>query len=212
VVLPEILDSLAENDPAAVANRRDLRRLNVAMGNFRWMRRVLARFPALPATGAEWAAGDGSLGDFLFRTGLGIPLTGIDRWSRPERWPRDWSWWQGDLRDGVLRPPAPLVVGNLILHHFSDGELAELGAELARTGHLLVFNETARTPWALALARLLRLAGAHPVTRHDALVSVRAGFRAEELPSLLGLASADWEWTVRIHPLGAYRMVARRRS
>jgi hypothetical protein len=40
-------------------------------------------------------------------------------------------------------------------------------------------------------------------------VSIRAGFRAQELPEQLGLGK-DWEVTVQETLFGAYRMIARR--
>ena len=60
VTAPEILDSLPPNDPAAVAGRRDLRRINAIMGNHRWICRRMADWHG---TGSilEIGAGDGSL-------------------------------------------------------------------------------------------------------------------------------------------------------
>jgi hypothetical protein len=40
-VRPEILDSLAAEDPAARRSRQDLRLINALMGNFRWVERKL---------------------------------------------------------------------------------------------------------------------------------------------------------------------------
>jgi len=39
---PELLDSLAPDHPDARHNRRDLRLTNRAMGNYRWMARMLS--------------------------------------------------------------------------------------------------------------------------------------------------------------------------
>ena len=48
-------------------------------------------------------------------------------------------------------------------------------------------------------------------TRHDAPISVRAGFVGMELPSLLGFSSDEWDVEVRNGLFGAYRMAAQRR-
>ena len=53
------------------------------------------------------------------------------------------------------------------------------------------------------LSALLRFS---PVTRHDLLISIRAGFRGDELPRALGLAG--WTTAVSLTALGAYRLVA----
>jgi hypothetical protein len=52
---------------------------------------------------------------------------------------------------------------------------------------------------------------ANPVTRHDGHVSIAAGFSANELPDLLGLAPGAWDCRCAARPLGACRMIARRR-
>ncbi|MFP4540281.1 MAG: hypothetical protein ACLFR7_01510 [Opitutales bacterium] len=215
VVLPELLDSLPEDDPGALANRRDLRRLNQWMGNFRWLRRALAAHRRPGEGVVEWAAGDGSLGRYLERRGRegdDLRVTGVDLWSRPAHWPVGWDWWQGDLCEWSGYDEHPVVLGNLILHQFEAPVLTRLGAALDRQARLLVFNETARTPFAALLSRQLGLFGAHPVSRHDAQVSVRGGFRGEELPLLLGLRPDRWEWRIHTTVLGAYRLLAWRRE
>ncbi len=65
VVLPETLDALAPDDPAAQRSRRDLRRIHVAMGTRATLRRAL-RGMAPPRPGRaprvlELGAGDGRL-------------------------------------------------------------------------------------------------------------------------------------------------------
>jgi hypothetical protein len=63
VVEPEILDGLPANDPEARRSRRDLRLLNVLMGNERWLARQVAAHPEAAARGVvEAGAGTGSAG------------------------------------------------------------------------------------------------------------------------------------------------------
>ena len=213
IVRPELLDELPPDDPAARANRADLRHLNGLAGNHRWFSRQLARFPLQPAL--ELGAGDGFLGACLYRRfaareGAGsFSILGIDRMARPPAWPAAWPWWRGELEHYEAYEARPAVFANWILHQLEDDALARLGAHWNASAQLLLCSETRRSAVARRLVRLgLALLRMHPVTRHDAIVSLEAGFRGEELPRLLGLDPARWQWTVSENILGAYRLVA----
>jgi hypothetical protein len=56
--------------------------------------------------------------------------------------------------------------------------------------------EPRRARWPQFCGRLLWLIGCNPVTRHDAAVSIRAGFSDTEL-SALWPAGGDWQLTER---------------
>ena len=58
VLVPELLDLLAADDPRAIRSRRDLARINVVMGQSRIMAEALAQFPA-PRLVADLGGGDG---------------------------------------------------------------------------------------------------------------------------------------------------------
>jgi SAM-dependent methyltransferase len=85
----------------------------------------------------------------------------------------------------VARLPFPpnafdVAVASLFLHHLDD--LRALGAlkamdDLAREA--MIWSDLHRDPLSLAGARLMTL-GAAPIIRHDAVVSVRAGFTRRE--------------------------------
>jgi hypothetical protein len=211
ILQAELLDSLPPDDPAALHNRRDLRVINRCMGNYRWFARTL---PALLRGGEaalELGAGDGTLGLELARRG--IPVDGLDLWPRPPAWPARRAWHRTDLRtfDGYAR--YPVVAGNLIFHQFNAEELAELGRVLRRQARTIVACEPARRRLSQVLLAVLGpLLGANAVTRHDARVSVAAGFRADELPRALGLDPGNWQISCGETALGAYRMVALRRA
>ena len=130
---------------------------------------------------------------------------GVDLVERPGELPEEVEWRQGDvfqvLGDGV----EGVVAANLFLHHFSDEQLRRLGGLVKDCG-VLCFSEPWRSRWSLLEGYLLwPFVGR--VTRHDMMVSIRAGFRRGELPDLLGLGE---EWTVQEQctKLGAYRMLA----
>jgi hypothetical protein len=209
VLEPELLDSLAPDDPAAVRSRRDLLLTNRLMGNHRWLERRLPRLVRPGEQVLELGAGTGELGLRLGARGLAVD--GIDRWPRPARWPLARRWQQADLRHFAGYGDYPVIVGNLIFHQFGEAELAELGARLR--ARLVVACEPVRRRLSQWLYRTLApLFGADPVSLHDAQASIAAGFRANELPAALGLTPGRWDCRISTTCLGAYRMVAVRRG
>ncbi|HMJ90456.1 MAG TPA: hypothetical protein VK530_11595, partial [Candidatus Acidoferrum sp.] len=79
----------------------------------------------------------------------------------------------------------------------------------ART-NLFVACEPRRSALALAASRSVALVGCGPVTRHDAVVSVRAGFRSSEL-SALWPETGTWRLIERRAGLFSHLFVARKR-
>ena len=193
-------------------SRRELRRLNALMGNFRWIARVIRR--RLPGDGEvlEIGAGDGGLGLGLMAEvpALASRYAGLDRAPRPPRWPATATWHQADLwsaaGESAVRG-AVVIIANLILHHFSNEDLERLGSQFDRA-RLLVFNEPVRRPLHLWQGKLIA-PFLNRVTRHDLPVSVRAGFVGDELAQVLALDPRRWEWTHTTTFTGGYRFVAR---
>jgi hypothetical protein len=209
VTAPELLDSLPADSPEAVRSRADLVRVNRVMGNLAWFERVLPPLVRPGETCLELGAGDGALALRLHAAGL--PVDALDLAPQPAGWPPSARWHRADLRDFAGWAGRPVVLANLFLHHLDDRELAALGPSLDRHARLLVFNEPLRSPRCLLLWRLASSLGrAGPITRHDGAVSIRAGFRAAELPRALGLDPRRWSWRVRSTFLGAHRLVAAR--
>ncbi len=204
---PELLDSLPHTHPDALHNRRDLRITNAILGNHRWLRRLL---PGLMRPGErvlEIGAGTGELGLSLQRAGL--QLDGLDLWPKPNHWVETAAWHVGDLRtfDGYQSYAG--IVGNLIFHQFSDEDLRALGAKLQRHARVIVACEPHRRRISQLLYRTLGpLFGANHVSLHDAHVSIAAGFRDDELPAALGLATKFWAVKISCSTLGLYRMIA----
>jgi hypothetical protein len=75
------------------------------------------------------------------------------------------------------------MTANLFLHHFPDEHLRELLRAISLKTDALVACEPRRAPLPLAASRMLWLIGCNKVTRHDAAISVRAGFTGRELSS-----------------------------
>lgn len=211
VLQPELLDSLPHDHPDALHNRRDLRLINGIAGNHRWLARTLARLLQPGEVALEIGAGTGELGARFARCGLAVD--GLDVCPRPAAWPAERDWHRADLRafDGYPRYAA--VIGNLIFHQFSAVELTELGQKLRLGARVIVACEPERRRvWQILFRTVAPLMRANHVSRHDAHVSIAAGFRGDELARILGLEGADWDirWTNTL--LGMNRLIAVRRS
>jgi hypothetical protein len=223
VLEPEWLDELPADDRRARRSRADLRRINFLMGNARLLARVLGAH--LPAAGAlriaDLGAGDGSV---MLRVARrlgrpGVEVTLVDR--APAFTP---STIEGlskiqcrariaaeDVFDFLSRPGPRFdaIVANLFLHHFEGRQLDRLLALAAAKAPLLIACEPRRSGFALQASRLLWLLGCNDVTRHDAVVSVRAGFRGDELSTAWPRASG-WTLLERPAPPFSHLFVAKR--
>lgn len=89
------------------------------------------------------------------------------------------------------RPSWDVIVANLFLHHFRTAELAALLAAVAGSSVHFVACEPRRAWLAWAGSHLVGALGANAVTREDAVLSVHAGFRDQEL-RVLWPATSDW--------------------
>lgn len=197
-VKPELLDSLPGDDPEAIRSRRDLRLINFLMGNERWIMRQ-----KLEGGMIELGAGNGYLTKQLASLG---EVTGLDYQEKPEV--LGVPWLAGDLFQTFPQADGETVVANLILHHFESDDLARLG-QLIKTRRRLVAVEPWRCSSSLIEGKLL-WPFINEVTRHDMMVSIRAGFQKGELPELLKLGG-DWEWREEVSLLGGLRVLAWRR-
>ena len=211
-VLPaELLDGLPSDSIEARASRRDLRIFNSLLGTAGWMRSALTMHGIGPADQVlELGAGDGCLGREMHARGSA--WDGLDRAGRPPSWPRDADWIQSDVFDHVFGSRHRVVAASLFLHHFSDEQLPVLGKLIQEHARLLIVADLWRSASQEKIFGLVcRLMRAHPVSRHDGALSIRAGFRGEELPHALGLAPGQWRWKISRTFTGAYRMIATKR-
>jgi len=210
-IQPELLDSLPPGHPDALHNHRDLRLTNQLLGSYRWLERTLPPMLRPGERTLELGAGAGELGLRLARRG--VDVAALDLWPRPKDWPAAQAWHRADLREFDGYGDYAAVIGNLILHQFSDADLTTLGHKLRRTARVIVACEPQRRRFSQVAYRMLGpVFGANHVSLHDADVSIAAGFQHEELPQALGLDPMTWEIHCTSTVRGLYRMVAVRRS
>lgn len=225
---PEWLDLLPAADPRAQASRRDLWLINQLMGHapIRWRALAGAIAAAPPDRIIELGAGDGSL-----------MLALASRWPAHQPPPQvilldrvnsvdpavaaglSALGWRlevvtADVFDWLQAAPASAcdwVLANLFLHHFSQPQLGDLLTRVASRAALFIATEPRRSEFALVASYLLGLVGCNDVSRHDAVVSVRAGFHREELSALW---PRDDRWLLREGSAGLFShcFVARRRQ
>lgn len=207
---PELLDTLPHDHPDALHNRRDLRLTNLAMGNHRWLEKILPPLLRPDDSVLEIGAGTGDLGLRLAQRG--VRVAGLDLCPRPRNWPANAAWHSGDLRDFHAYGNYSVIVGNLIFHQFSDAELSQLGTKIC-SARVIAACEPQRRRLSQFLFRMFGpIFGANYVSMHDAHVSIAAGFRGDELVRTLGLTASGWNIRTSTTLLGAHRMLVVRRA
>jgi hypothetical protein len=199
-VQPEWLDFLDPEDPRASRSRRDLQLVNRVMGNAAILSRALLKAqPHSPRLIVELGSGDGT---FLLRMvqrptlhWQGGKIIFVDRQSIVSKETRaafNALGWDVDTVEADVvawlqhASPGPidLMIANLFLHHFQSQQLTVLLSSAATRANLFVACEPRRSYTALTGSLLLGVIGCNDVSRHDAHISVRAGFADHELSTL----------------------------
>jgi hypothetical protein len=221
VIEQELLDELPAGDRRAIASRADLRRLNFIMGHAGILARAAGRhlaessFRSRPLRLVELGGGDGTfllrLARRLAAIGVAAEATLLDRQKlvSAETYRAfstlNWSVEIAamDVFDWLEKPfPAvDMIFANLFLHHFPDPLLTKLLRRAAMRTSLFMACEPRRSPLALTISRWLGLLGCNDVTRHDAVISVRAGFAGHELSALW---PSDNTWELNEQPAGMF--------
>jgi hypothetical protein len=220
VVAAETLDHLPAHDPAAIRSRRDLMRVHRMMGTrsivrTAWQALVSPQRAREPLRILELGAGDGSLllgvARSLAPRWPRVRLTLLDRqdivspatlegyaalgWTAQVLATDALAW--ADAREDGTRGGATerwdLISTALFLHHFEAGALERLLVAIATRCDRFFAFEPDRAWLALAGSHLVGLLGANAVTREDAVLSVRAGFRVRELSERWPRDAAHWQ-------------------
>lgn len=225
-VEPEWLDLLPADHLGAMRSRRDIGRLNILMNSAGILARGLARH--VPPGGvrvlADLGASDGCMTLRLARRLAPhwgpVQTLLVDRKEAASDtacrelhalgWSADIV--VADVFDWLREtPPVDVIVANLFLHHFQPEALAHLLFQIARKTDLFIACEPRRSPLAWHSCRLLGLLGCNAVTRHDAIVSVQAGFRASELSDAWPNGDG-WQLQERAAPPFSHCFIAQRRG
>ena len=207
IIEREWLDELPPDDLRAIRSRHDLRRINGIMGHVGFFERTLRASIKRhsPRRIVEMGTGDGTLllklAQHLAPHWPGVEVTLLDlhpvvsaettKALSALGWkPRieaadvfDWA-----ARDGSV----DVVIANLFLHHFQNEPLSRLFHHISKRTRVLIACEPRRDIVALGASQLVGLIGCNDVTRHDAVISVHAGFRDREI-SQLWPSQAGWK-------------------
>ncbi|HTR43186.1 MAG TPA: class I SAM-dependent methyltransferase [Pseudomonadales bacterium] len=225
VVEPELLDELPPQDHRAKRSRLDLRRLNTWMNHPRAMARALKEnlngtaSPRIVEIGAgdghfllrvtgrmrDWPEGTATLVDRLnaFDPNISESFKELG-WRASMEISTVSEWLEKASSDS-----ADAIISNLFLHQFKTGELTEMLRMAASRTRLFVALEPRRTWFPHLCGNLLWAIGCNSVTRHDAGISIRAGFSGQEI-------SAFWpdkqQWKLTEHSFGLFShlFIARR--
>ncbi|MDA3799145.1 MAG: methyltransferase domain-containing protein [Kiritimatiellae bacterium] len=83
--------------------------------------------------------------------------------------------------------PYDCAVASMCFHHFDNDQILTLLQRLRSfVTHRVLINDLRRSPWAsIGAGLLLAGSGSMPDVRHDALLSIRRGFKIKELESVL---------------------------
>lgn len=228
VVEPELLDELPPLDPRALRSRRDLRLLNFGMGHLGIMAAALSKHlrASAPPRIVELGAGDGR---FLLGVARRLrrkwPVAGatlVDRLDSFEPGLRErfnrlgWSvcteiktasQWLQESRPAM----ADAIICNLFLHQFRAEELADMLRLAAQHTRLLIALEPRRSLRSRLGGKLLWMIGCGPVTRHDADISIRAGFDGNDLTEIWPDKNS-WALTERPAGFFSHLFIAQRKD
>ena len=219
IVEPEWLDELPSEDPNAVASRRDLRRLNWFMNHAAIVSAALRSLPR-PRRVIDLGAGDGT---FALRLASAarwqdMEVVLVDRSAAVAPALRDefraldchLTTVQCDVLEGLDDVgTTDGIITNLFLHHFDKEKLPRLLHDAARCCQWFIACEPRRSAMALMASRLVGLIGCNAVTRHDAVASVRAGFRESEISDQWP-RETEWSCEERGAGLFSHLFLARR--
>lgn len=223
---PEWLDSLSPEDVAARDSRRDLQRLNALMGHRRSLVRLLrvGQIEERAECIIDLGSGDGCFALEVIRSlrmkARTPRLVLVDRQlsvdAERRRGIEALGWKLEAVNADVFEfvrqfsSTGAFVMANLFLHHFEFSQLRGLFEALSAKVDAVAACEPRRSRPVLAATSLLPLLGCNSVTRHDADISVRAGFRGREL-SKLWPAASGWDLVERPCGLFSHGFVALRK-
>ncbi|MBF0215844.1 MAG: methyltransferase domain-containing protein [Candidatus Omnitrophica bacterium] len=160
--------------------------LNIAMSS--WPRERRAEI-------LDVGCGIGDMAPTIFRwardNGFSVRYNGIDKNTRivelaqARKKIEGIRYSQGDLFDKDLAQ-SDIIIASMVFHHFNRGEIEKAVLHLLdKSRHALIINDLTRSPAVFLLCYLLTRFIKNKHSRNDALLSIRKGFRLEEMTELL---------------------------
>jgi hypothetical protein len=227
VVEPELLDELPPQDQRARRSRLDLRRLNTWMNHVPVMARALSENldRAVSPHIVEIGAGDGH---FLLRVirrlghwpnGKATLVDRLDAFDPNIKECFKESGWRAQTEiasvfDWLAKSPpdsVDAIVSNLFVHQFKAAEVTEMLRMSARCARVFIALEPRRAWLPHLCGHMLWAIGCNFVTRHDAGISIRAGFSGREI-SALWPDIGKWELKECSVGLFSHLFIARRKD
>ena len=200
----EYLDDPAADPKLALRSLRDVALCNRLFGGISAVISELrpvfnhARATGRPLTLLDVGTGAGDVPaaarDAAKQAGVALQTVGMERSASLAAASREMSG-TALVGDALAIPFADhsvdIVVCAQVLHHFATPDGARLLAELHRVARQRVIVSELRRSWIAAAGVWLASwpLGFHPVSRHDGVLSVMRGFRADELARAVQLAT-----------------------
>ncbi|MEO0795081.1 MAG: hypothetical protein AAFX93_07965 [Verrucomicrobiota bacterium] len=181
------------------------------MRNPHWFRKTV--FPEIANNDhiMEFGAGFGDIANDLVSYAPCQPThyRAIDLSPPPADFPTQFAWQQIDCMSIKDFGTTSVFFGNLIIHQFDNIQLKTLGQRINESQiRLIALQEPERCKRSEWLFKFLYPI-VNDVSRHDGNVSIRAGFKNDELAQIFGL-NESWRYTVETSFFGSYRFLATR--
>jgi len=211
---PELMDADDLPTETYVAVMRDLARVNsvtlAARPTLRFLDRVARGRGDLRILDVGFGDGDmlRRMERWANRSGVAVDLIGVDLNPRSEQAARAHTpagscirWVTGDYAD-LAGQGWDVILSSLVAHHMEDDELVAFLRFMEReAGAGWFVNDLLRHRFAHAGYPLLaRLAGWHPIVRHDGTLSIARSFRPAEWWPLLAEAGVAEAQVRRVFP------------
>jgi len=217
VVIPELLDTDSGTPAEVAASLSDLRQINQRFGGIATTRGMIERVAQATKTKSlsllEVAAGAGDVPRMvqqsLERRGIRLEITLLDRaWSHLANGHSGGT--QAVVGDALALPfrdaSFDLVSCCLFAHHLSPEQVVALANEALRVCRsAILLNDLIRHRLHLALVYSGLPLFHSPITRHDAVASVRRAYTVDEMRTMLEQSTAA---RIEIHRHYLFRMGA----
>jgi 2-polyprenyl-3-methyl-5-hydroxy-6-metoxy-1,4-benzoquinol methylase len=218
---PELLDGQDIPFEEIRSNMRELETINSLLGGHRItlkaFRRLAGRSRFLHVCEIGCGGGDNlkMIHRWCRKKGITLNVTGIDINANCIAYAREncaeitgARWIVSDYRTAELPDKPDIIFNSLFCHHFSDDGVAEIFLWMRRHARIGSFiNDLHRHALAYhSIHWLTALFSRSRLVRHDAPLSVRRGFRKEELKRMMDKSldghamkpyALEWQWAFR---------------